>query len=400
MKFIFVFHANLNYSNLVPEKFDFVCRASYGRLAEFFNDRYPGEKWCYEASGFTLDYMAEHTPEVLEGLKKAYRDGNCELVGSPYAHSILTAFPYEDGFHALKFGVECWQKHFGIRPAVGWNPEGCWRNDVPEMYKAAGYSAIIADYDSYVQTKTGITLPATHTHSPEEIDKILSIEPSDPVLHFPSEVIPGIKAITRTDRVSVRTLKYFIGEQDFGGLIETIDRYSTGEGYLTLFAEDAEYVGTTAWYHLKYHGLSRLFEDNPGSFDRLAKLIDALKERGELITCSQALEMFPTAEEPLSINEGFAWHHNKTTDWEDTPQAIAFKPKIDEVREAIRSAEKKAASDEDKQKVLKAWWHLVQGENSDGIWPKPPHKPADFNVKFCDDHLNAANDIAQSILGG
>ena len=400
MKYIFVFHANLNYSNLVLEKYDFVCRASYGRLADFFNNRYPGDKWCFEASGFTLDYMAAHTPDVLDKLRKAQADGHCEFVGSPYGHSILTSFPHEDGVHALRFGAETWERLFGVRPAVGWNPEGCWRSDVPEMYKETGFSAIIADYDSYIQSKTGIALPATHTHSPEQIDKILSIEPGDPALHFPSPVIPGVKAITRTDRVSIRTLKYFIGEQDFDGLIKIIDRYSVGDGYLTLFAEDAEYVGTTAWYHLKYHGLSRLFEDNPGSFDRLAVLMDALHERGELITVSDALKTLPTLQEPLRIKDGFAWHHNRTTDWEDTPQAIAFKPKIDKVRAAIRKAEAQAKTTADKEKVRKAWWHLVQGENSDGIWPKPPHKPADFNIKFCDDHLNAGLALAQAVAGG
>ena len=104
--------------------------------------------------------------------------------------------------------------------------------------------------------------------------------------------------------------------------------------------------------------------------------------------------------EPLRIKDGLAWHHNKTTDWEDTPQAIAFKPKIDKVRTAIKKAEAAAKTATEKEKVRKAWWHLVQGENSDGIWPKPPHKPADFNVKFCDDHLNAALALAQAVAGG
>jgi len=128
-------------------------------------------------------------------------------------------------------------------------------------------------------------------------------------------------------------------------------------------------------------------------------VIDALEERGQLATASEVLNDLPTLEEPLTIKDGFAWHHNKTTDWEDTPQAIAFKPKIDEVRETIKQAEAKAANPEAKEQVLKAWWHLVQGENSDGIWPKPPHKPADFNIKFCDDHLEAARKLARSVLG-
>ena len=397
MKYVFVFHANLNYSNLVPDKFDFVCRASYGRLADFFNKRYPGDKWCFEASGWTMDHVAKHTPEVLESLIKARDDGNCEFVGSPYAHSILTCFPPEDGIHALKFGQESWKKHVGTAPVSGWNPEGCWTSDIPGMYEEAGFKTLVADYDSYIQTKTGIELPPTNTHTPEQLDKPLPVDPAAPVLHFPSKITDGITAITRTDRVSVKTLKYFLGELPLEDLLATIDKYSTGEGCLVIFAEDAEYVGTTAWYHLKYHGVERLFEDNTKSLDLLGDLVDALKERGELATLSEVVRDLPTLEEPIFIKDGFAWHHNRTTDWEDTPQAIMLKPKIDEARKAVKEAESRATTTEDKEKVMKAWWHLVQGENSDGIWPKPPYKPAEYNVKFCEDHISAAAELANSI---
>ena len=69
MDYILIFHSNLNYSQLRPEKREFVCRESYERLNDFFSHKFPEVKWCFEASGFTIDYMAEHTPDVLEKLK-------------------------------------------------------------------------------------------------------------------------------------------------------------------------------------------------------------------------------------------------------------------------------------------------------------------------------------------
>ncbi len=399
MKYIMIFHSNLNYSQLDPAKFDWVCDRAYGQLAEHMMKNHPDSKWCYEASAWTNDYMAAHAPEALEKLKAAHQGGNCEMMTSPYAHSILTAWPHIDGVKSLELAQESWEKLFGYRPVSGWNPEGCWKSNIPQMYRTNGISNLVTDYDSYIQTKTGIRLPKTHTHSPDEIDKHLEIDMADPYLHKPVKIIDGVKGIMRTDRVSIRTLKYFIGEYPFDKLKEVIKRYSQGDGYLCVFAEDSEYIGTTAWYHLKYHGTKRLFEKNEAGYDRLAALVDFLEEQGGTMTCRQAAEEFDSPKEPAFIEDGFAWHHDVCTSWEETPAAVDLKPETDRVVEMVHKADETAKTDEEKKIVHQAWKHLVMGENSDGRWPRPPYAPADFNVAFCRDNLEKAAELIKPLIG-
>jgi Glycosyl hydrolase family 57 len=386
MKFIIALHANLNYSHLKPERRNFVCTESYGRIADLFNKEYPDSKWCFEASGFTMDHIAANTPDVLDKLRESFGK-NCEFVGSPYAHSILTNFPYEDGCKALQFAMETYQKHLGFTPTCGWNPEGAWRKDIPDMFKESGFESIIIDWDSYMRTM-GLDEWESAEKLMEGDERFIAInEEYGRFLYNPVNIIPGLKGISRTDRVSLFSLKYFLGEIELKELLDVIDFYSQKDGCLIVFAEDCEYVGTTAWYYLKYKNEYRMFEENPGSIIRLAKLVEALEERGELSTPSEVLRTIPAEEETVQINDGLAWHHQEPRFWAETPSALTLDKECDRVRELIRKDENEAVSEEQKEKVKKAWWYLVQAENSDGRWPMPPKNPADFNVAYCEDML-------------
>lgn len=350
-------------------------------------------------SGFTLDYIAEHLPDILSKLKNTVNKGNCTFLGTSYTHSILTNFPYEDGLYSLRFTLDTFQKHLNIQPKIAWNPECCWTQKIPKMIKETGYEAMITDWESYILTRDNITdVVPLHYHAVHD-KGVKSLEypevnPGDKTLHFPVKIIPGLTGIMRTDRTSLQCLKYFQGEIDLQTLLEYIDTYSTGDGFLVVFAEDTEYIGTAAWYYLKYYGdYSRLFEDSPESVERLSALIDALQERGELLTISEVLTQFPALEKPIYIRDGLAWHLENNEAWGTTPSALRLDPQCDKVRERIKQVETHAVSDVDKQKIRKAWWYLIQAETSDGRWPAPPYAPADFNIKFCKDMLRNAENI-------
>ncbi len=404
MDYILIFHSNLNYSQLRPEKREFVCRESYERLNDFFSHKFPEVKWCFEASGFTIDYMAEHTPDVLEKLKYSISQKKCEFIGSPYAHSILTNFPEEDGVYSLEFSLESYQKHLGVKPATGWNPEGCWNQRIPEMFKKVGYKILITDWDSYLKSNDETIKKEESYQNKVSKDglKYLSdkIDPADKTLHFPMQIIPGLKGVMRTDRVSAKTLYYFQGDFEFEELSKIIDKFSSkNEGFLVVYAEDAEYLGTTAWYYLKYHNKFKFFEKNPESFDRLERLMEFLLNRGNLITVSEAVEKYQTLNISFHIDDGFAWHNAYAIAWASTPWAKELDKECDKVRKKIKEAEKKIKTEEEKERIRKAWFYLVQAENSDGRWPPPPFKPGEFNVQYCKDMLKKAEILATSILG-
>lgn len=62
MKYVTIFHANLNYAYLVPEKYEFVIRNSYELIIDTMREKFPHQKYVFEASGYTLDQIAKLTP--------------------------------------------------------------------------------------------------------------------------------------------------------------------------------------------------------------------------------------------------------------------------------------------------------------------------------------------------
>jgi hypothetical protein len=97
MKYITILHANLNYAYLPERRYEFVIRNSYELIFDTYREKLPGDQYVFEASGYTIEQMALKTPDVLAKLKAAIRSGQCEFMGSPYAHPMLPNFPEEDG---------------------------------------------------------------------------------------------------------------------------------------------------------------------------------------------------------------------------------------------------------------------------------------------------------------
>ena len=80
MKYIAIWHANLNYAYLTPDQYEFVIRESYELIIDTMRENFPGTKYVFEASGFTLEWMAELTPHVLGKLKEAVQAGVAKQV--------------------------------------------------------------------------------------------------------------------------------------------------------------------------------------------------------------------------------------------------------------------------------------------------------------------------------
>ena len=73
MKYITIFHANLNYAYLTPDRYEFVIRTAYEMTLDTMREEFPDTKFVFEASGYTLEQMALRTPDVLEKLKVCFR---------------------------------------------------------------------------------------------------------------------------------------------------------------------------------------------------------------------------------------------------------------------------------------------------------------------------------------
>ncbi len=417
MKYVAIFHANLNYAYLVPEKYEFVIRSSYELLIDTMREEFPDTKYVFEASGYTLDHIAEKTPDVLDKLRQAIDRGQCELMGSPYAHPMLPNFPEEDGSWSIEFALEAYDRLLGLKPRSFWNPECGWRQFVPRQVQRAGYRNLIGDFEAYSRSLTRDGKPQrpeiyAAEHSEEKVFYSFGFNYELPgterAIHFPFRNVAGVepdalRVFLRTDRVAQFGVRFFMGMpgytlEKYLGLIRKYSEQPDGEaeGALIIFADDAEYVGTNGWFRLKYQNEpDHVFERVADARDKLVALVRACKEMGEFATFDEACNEVPPLEEELNFDDDSAWHGAKASTWAETPMARLLRPWQDLVRRKLH-----ASGELDDVTRRRAWYHLTNSFNSDGQWPPTlpdaPHIIHPFNYTYCFDNLLAA----ELLVGG
>ena len=342
MKYIAIFHANLNYAYLTPDRYEFVIRQSYEMTIDAMRDHYPNTPYVFEASGYTLDEIANRTPDVLEKLKDAIARGQCEFMGSPYAHPMLPNFPREDGLWSLRFSNDCYQRQLGFLPRSFWNPECGWRSYVPNQVADAGYKNIIADFEAYSRSLGLDGKPQRpEIYAKEHTDEKMfynfgfkyDLPGNEKTLHFPFKNVAGIddklRLFLRTDRICQFGVRYFMGMPGYAleKYMELIRKYSVQkpdepEGALVIFADDAEYIGTNGWFRLKFENKpDNVFEATPQSKHKLIELISECEKLGTFTTFDHACNKLPALEEQITFDDDSAWHGAQASTWAGTPMA-------------------------------------------------------------------------------
>ena len=81
MQYITIFHANLNYAYLTEDRYEFVIRRAYEMTLDTMQAEFPDVPYVFEASGYTLEHMAQKTPDVLEKLKGSDSAGPVRVHG-------------------------------------------------------------------------------------------------------------------------------------------------------------------------------------------------------------------------------------------------------------------------------------------------------------------------------
>ena len=418
MKYIVIFHANLNYAYLPERRYEFVIRNSYELILDTMRKRCPKDKYVFEASGYTIEQMALKTPDVIEKLKAAIASGQCEFMGSPYAHPMLPNFPEEDGRWAIRFSNEAYRKYLGIQPRSFWNPECGWRSYVKNQVADNGYRNLLAEFEQYSRATDAAGRPLRpEIHAAEKIDnsKFYNFEfkydlPGDERgIHFPFKNLEGMKSDTlrvflRTDRIAVFGVRYFMSHPghslaNYLKLIRKFSRQKPGEpeGAMLIYADDAEYVGTNAWYNLKYcNNPDQIFEKMPDAEEKLVSMIEAVRKLGRFVTFDDACTNIPPLEETITFNDNMAWHGGQASNWSGTPMARLLRPWQELVRRKLKAVERTL----DPAVAARVWFHLTNSYNSDGQWPPTtkasPHIIYPFNYTYNFENLL----MAETLLGG
>ena len=323
MQYITIFHANLNYAYLTEDRYEFVIRRAYEMTLDTMQAEFPDVPFVFEASGYTLEHMAQKTPDVLEKLKAAIARGQCEFMGSPYAHPMLPNFPQADGLWSIRFSNEVYERLLGFRPRSFWNPECGWRSYVPAQVVEAGYTNMIGDFEAYSRSCG----PDGRPLRPEIYAAEYSREPAfynfnfkydlpgtEKAIHFPFDKVHGLPAdrlrlFLRTDRLAQFGVRYFMGMDGYTleKYLDLVRKYSEQpagetEGAVIIFADDAEYIGTNGWFRLKFQNQpDNVFEATPASRQKLIDLISAVRRLGRFVTFDQACRTLPPLPEEIRL---------------------------------------------------------------------------------------------------
>ncbi len=425
-KIIFMPHANIQYSQLAPERRYWVMKNCYEKLFDLVAS---GDyKIAFEASGITIEEMAKQAPEVLEKLKNLVAEGKIEPVSSPYIHFMLANIPKEVCLHSLKHSLDIWEKYVGKRPVIGWNPECGWASYIPDVYKEAGMEALVMDADSLmlsfdeIRQATGLQFDVAGHSNKNHLFKIEEyIKDKPDFLKFitnPSVAPNGLKMIFRSDCMANLLLWYLMGateglraEPINMGEIKTMlanwkDRIAQTGSFIMPYAEDAEYIGSSAYFYVKQFNEARFFEEEPDAVVRFKEILDAAKEAGyEYALPSEVLAEGNLIENPYvdNIENGVAWHGGTAKAWANTEYSRILDPVCVNILNGIKAVAEKLGQtletlDTDLNNAMMA---LASAWVSDSRWPPAPTSPGRFNVRESLDDMYLANDcIEKSMING
>lgn len=413
-KVIFLPHANIQYSQLAPGKRHWVMKNCYEKLFDLIAGG--NYKIAFEASGITIDEMAKQAPEVLAKLRALIQEGKVEPVCSPYIHFMLANIPKEVCLHSLKYSMEVWEKHTGKRPEIGWNPECGWAGYIPDVYKEAGLKALIMDADSLmlsfeeIRKATGLKFDVAGHSNKNHLFKIEEyIKDKPDFLKFitnASTAPNGLKMIFRSDCMANLLLWYLMGAtegmreepinmEEIRNMFEVWkERIAQTGSFIMPYAEDAEYIGSSAYFYVKQFNQARFFEEEPESVARFQEILDAAAESGyEFALPSEVLGETIENEYVENIENGVAWHGGTAKAWANTSYSRIMDPVCLSVFNGIRAvAEKQKENlselDENLDLAMKA---LASAWVSDSRWPPAPTSPGRFNVRESLDDLYLAN---------
>lgn len=413
-KVIFLPHANIQYSQLAPGKRHWVMKNCYEKLFDLIAGG--NYKIAFEASGITIDEMAKQAPEVLAKLRALIQEGKVEPVCSPYIHFMLANIPKEVCLHSLKYSMEVWEKHTGKRPEIGWNPECGWAGYIPDVYKEAGLKALIMDADSLmlsfeeIRKATGLKFDVAGHSNKNHLFKIEEyIKDKPDFLKFitnASTAPNGLKMIFRSDCMANLLLWYLMGAtegmreepinmEEIRNMFEVWkERIAQTGSFIMPYAEDAEYIGSSAYFYVKQFNQARFFEEEPESVARFQEILDAAAESGyEFVLPSEVLGETIENEYVENIENGVAWHGGTAKAWANTSYSRIMDPVCLSVFNGIRAvAEKQKENlselDENLDLAMKA---LASAWVSDSRWPPAPTSPGRFNVRESLDDLHLAN---------
>jgi hypothetical protein len=140
-----LFHLNLAFSAIEEAERDAVIARCYWPLLRLAEAHGP---IGLEATGFTLEEIAQRDPEWIARARALIRSGHIELIGSGYAQIIGPLAPARVSEANLRIGNAVYERLLEAKPSLALVNEQAYSAGQVGLYLDAGYRAILMDWDN------------------------------------------------------------------------------------------------------------------------------------------------------------------------------------------------------------------------------------------------------------
>ena len=155
LKVYALFHCNLAFSTIPREHFRKVVERCYTPLLDLAEKGYP---MAIEMTAWTLKEVNRIDPSFIERLRSLWPAGKCDFIGSGYSQAIFPLIPTDVNRWNLEIGNRYYQDLLGRRPRTALVNEQTFSRGLIDLYREAGYDALIMDWNNSHQ----------HNHYPKE----------------------------------------------------------------------------------------------------------------------------------------------------------------------------------------------------------------------------------------
>jgi hypothetical protein len=139
-----LYHLNLAFSAIPESERAKVIERCYVPLINLARDT--GCPVSIEASGWTLQQIADISPKVITDLRTLIAEGLCEFIGSGYIQAIGPLMPELANIANQRIGMDVYQQLLGHKPDIALINEQALSAGLIPIYRDAGYKGIILDW--------------------------------------------------------------------------------------------------------------------------------------------------------------------------------------------------------------------------------------------------------------
>ncbi|MBI5491346.1 MAG: hypothetical protein HY893_00275 [Deltaproteobacteria bacterium] len=143
-----IFHCNLAFSMIPASDYPEVVKRCYRPILDLCEDGFP---IGIEMSAWTLREAGKADPGFVRRLKELCGEGKCEFIGSGHSQSILPLMPADVNRWNLEAGNNYYMEVLGRRPSIALVNEQTYSRGLVDLYKEAGYGAIVMDWNNPFQ---------------------------------------------------------------------------------------------------------------------------------------------------------------------------------------------------------------------------------------------------------